>query len=281
MLEKSRVKSVWNTILKKYLLRLKIVQFNYGKCLNIAWNEKFIPCEDEMFLLKYFLKSNAIVFDIGANVGEFSHFLSTIVKDGKIYSFEPQKMVFNILRGSLVKIRNVHLYNLALSNHAGNSTIYIPIIKGHLSSCEASLDLHFNDYSGYERIKKSEEYISKKIKLATLDDFCDTNEINRIDFIKCDTEGHELEVLQGSEKCISKFRPILLIEIFPYVHEGHFEEVCNHLKEYRYVGYVISDNKNGVSELNRETLKNSRGFNYFFIPEEREIDFLNCFEVNF
>jgi len=203
MLGKSRVKSVWNIILKKYLLRSKTAQFNYGKYLNIAWNKKFIPSEDKMFLLKYFLKSNTIAFDIGANVGEFSYFLSTIVKEGKIYSFEPQKMVFNVLRGSLMKIRNIHLHNLALSNHTGNSTIHIPIIKGHLSTCEASLDLHFNDYSGYERIKKSEKYISEGIKSATLDDFCDTNEINRIDFIKCDTEGHEFEVLQGSEKCLS------------------------------------------------------------------------------
>ncbi len=273
-----KLKDKFIDILTKYHPKYKARQFYYGVSLYNQWNKKFIPSEDEMFLLKYFLKSNDIIFDIGANEGSFSYFLSTIITQGEIYSFEPQKKVFNILRGSLKKIRNVQLYNIAISDHTGNSTIYVPIVKGHLSPCEASLDPHFNDFSGYERIKKSDRYVSETINLMTLDYFCEKNEINRVDFIKCDTEGHELEFLKGSEKCLSKFKPILLIEVFPYVYEGHFEEVYNHLKKFKYIGYVISENKNDVCKLNEKNLRNSNGFNYFFVPKEKEMYFLNCFK---
>ncbi len=265
-------------ILNKFPSRSKTFQFSHGKSLYTKWNEKFVPSEEEMFLLKYFLKPDDIVFDIGAYIGQFSYFLSTIIKKGEIYSFEPQKKVFTVLRGSLKKIRNAHLYNLALSDHIGGSTIYIPIVKGHLSSSEASLDPHFNDFSGYKRVKKSNKYVKKKIRLITLDCFCDKNKVSRVDFIKCDVEGHELEVLRGARKCISKFRPILLIEIFPYVYEDHFGNVCDYLKKLNYVGYVSSENKDKVCDLNGETLKNSKGFNYFFVPKDKEVDFLNCFQ---
>lgn len=261
----------------KYFPKYKKYQITRGRTLYDNWTKEFVPIEDEMFLLNKFISSNDIAFDIGANIGEFSYCLSTIIKNGQVYSFEPQRRVFNILQGSLGNIQNIHLHNISLSNNDGYSTIYVPIVKGRLSPTEASLDLHFNDLSGYEKIKKSEGHIKERIKTSTLDSFCLNYNIKKIDFIKCDTEGHELEILQGSIMCLSQFRPLLLIEIFPYVYEGHFENVLSFLSKYNYVGYVISKTKNNVCQLNRETLRNSKGFNYFFVPQEKELQFISSF----
>jgi FkbM family methyltransferase len=50
------------------------------------------------------------------------------------------------------------------------------------------------DYFGIDYSK------SETVKLSTLDDYCEKNSIDRIDFLKMDVEGHELKVLKGAER---------------------------------------------------------------------------------
>jgi FkbM family methyltransferase len=276
------------SLINRYISGSKFSQIKQGKNLYAKWSQEFLPGEEEMFLLRHFLKPNYIVFDIGANIGEFAYFLSTIIKKGEIYAFEPQKKVFRILKGTLNKVRNSYLYNLGLSSSTGVADIFIPIKEKSLVLCEASLEPNFdphinphsNDFIQNERIRKRDRYVKVKIRLTTLDLFCQRNKINQIDFIKCDAEGHELEVLKGAKKCLTTLRPILLVEIFPYIYDGHFENVCQYLEGLNYVGYVISEDKKNVCRLNEESQKNSAGCNYFFVPEEKEIEFLNCFQGN-
>jgi Methyltransferase FkbM domain len=45
-----------------------------------------------------------------------------------------------------------------------------------------------------------------------LDDLVQQADWDRVDFLKIDAEGHELQVLQGSSRILSEFRPVILYE---------------------------------------------------------------------
>jgi len=246
-----------------------------GRRLYKQWQQYSVSSIPEMEILRQTVNSDDIVFDIGANVGEFSFFLSTIISDGLIYAFEPQDKPFEVLRSVCRNMKAVVPYNLGFSSSSGEATLHIPIVKGHVSPSEASLDPRFNDFSGYERRSKSTGSSQERIRLTTLDEFCETSPIDRLDFVKIDVEGHELEILKGGNRtCLGVHRPIFLIEVFPYVYQGHFENVCEYLELQDYVGFVIDKGDAGVEPLSMNNVQNSPGFNYFYVPREKAGEFL-------
>lgn len=82
--------------------------------------------------------------------------------------------------------------------------------------------------------------------MDTLDCFTQREHIERLDLIKLDVDGHELEVLQGGIGVLSEFRPILVMEIAPYVHEdaGNFVALIGLLRD---TGYSFRDAQTGRS----------------------------------
>ena len=67
------------------------------------------------------------------------------------------------------------------------------------------------------------------VESITIDEFVDENKINRLDFIKLDVEGSELEVLKGGERSIRKFKPKLAISIYHKLE--HFFEIPLYLNK--------------------------------------------------
>jgi FkbM family methyltransferase len=216
------------------------------------------------------LQPGYTVLDVGANIGEFSFFLSTVVTDGAIHAFEPQRKPFGTLRGVCSRTANAHPHNVGLSSSPGEATLFVPIVRGHPPPPEASLDPHFNDFTGYERRPKSTGSQAEPVRLTTLDDFCKTEGLDRLDFVKIDVEGHELEVAKGGEDvCLCEFRPILLMEVFPYAYNRHLEAVCGYLASRGYVGMVLSSQGAEANPLTRENAHESPGHNYLFLPREK------------
>jgi len=150
--------------------------------------------------LPYLLKEGDIVLDIGANIGYYSVLISKIIgKTGFIYAFEPTKHFCTILKNNLDenKINNVEIFEYGLSNKNQELEIFIG---------PSSATLH--EPEGYEVIEGKE-----KIKLTTLDEFVKDKNLNRIDFIKIDVDGHEPLFFEGAWSSLDKFSPIILCEI--------------------------------------------------------------------
>ena len=241
-----------------------------GKQLYRQWEIGFSCTIPEMTFLKGIVRSDDIVFDVGANIGEFTFFLSTIVLDGVIHAFEPQLKPFRVLRGVCHNIRNAHAHMMGFSSSSGEATLFIPIIDGHASPSEASVDPHFNDFSGYERRPKATGSVTETIQLITLDEFFEREALDRLDFAKIDVEGHELEILRGGSRvCLKKQRPVFLIEVFPYVYKGYWEAVCEYLATHDYVALVLTGDGFSLEPLTLRNANNSPGFNYFFVPHEK------------
>ncbi len=155
--------------------------------------------EPELVLLAGLVRSGDWVLDIGANIGVYSKRLSELTgSDGKVISMEPVQTTFEILKSNVhaLKLQNVRCLNVAASDQAGLVDMEVPTYD-----------------TGWQNIYRA--HIVKRsggtIQAISLDEAF--RDLGRLDFIKCDVEGHELSVLRGAHGIIKKHHPKWLIEI--------------------------------------------------------------------
>ena len=148
-----------------------------------------------------YLPKNAIILDIGANIGNHTLYWANESKAKKIYSFEPIPHTFSILKKN-IEINNlqdkVALFNIGLADENGKAEIK--------SFCKQNL--------GGTRLKKLQSNTNLQIDIKMLDSI--NIEEKQIDLIKIDVEGMDNEVLTGAKKTLKKHKPsLILIESFP------------------------------------------------------------------
>ena len=169
-------------------------------------------------VIKNLVKPDDVVLDIGANIGYYTVIMSKIVgKTGKVLAFEPTKHFFDVLRNTVEvnNLTNVQLYDFGLSDKNSESEISIG---------EHSATIHWiKDSDGNSITPLSVEQIS----LKRLDDIIDSMNIDKLDFIKIDVDGHEPAFLDGAWKTLKKYKPTILMEI------SH--------RHYRKAGYLAWD----------------------------------------
>lgn len=136
---------------------------------------------------------NLIIFDVGGNVGNYSRSLSDFFKENAIiHAFEPSKKTFEIFLKNTAGIANIIPHNLGFSDTETDMTLYSDKEGSPLASLNQRNLTHF----GISMDK------SETIKLATIDKYCEHNNISHIDFLKLDIEGHELNALKGARQMI-------------------------------------------------------------------------------
>lgn len=156
---------------------------------HLGDNNAQLKNNGELRLLRQVLPTSLVVFDVGANVGDWSELALTINPNLQIHCFEPSRAAFKILqqRGLVGLVR---FNNLGLSAIAENGTM-------HLFSEGAGANSLYRREGLDETQSQTEE-----VRLDTLDAYCDRNGIDYIDLLKLDVEGHELNVLKGALKMI-------------------------------------------------------------------------------
>jgi FkbM family methyltransferase len=193
--------------------------------------------EPDLAAIGLLTKPGDTVLDIGANFGLFTRFLSESVgKTGRVYSFEPTGDMFGVLENncSQLGLTNTRAFRTALSDRTGSSEMVIPMWEdGTLNHYEASLSGDSDNPTGGKTVA---------VETTTLDDFCAHHGVDRIDFIKCDVEGHEIEVLEGARRTLLHHRPTLLIEVNdPLDAGGHGSKVLNKVHELNYEVLTLQD----------------------------------------
>jgi len=149
-------------------------------------------------LLQRSLRKGGVFVDVGANIGYFTKLASKLVgNSGSVIAFEPMPAALKLLRLNSGDLSNVIIFPLALSDKKGKATFYIRK-KGDTSS------LIHDDAAK-----------TVQVDVTTLDDAL--AERYRIDVIKIDVEGSEIEVLRGGRAVLSKHRPIVYFELLPSV----------------------------------------------------------------
>ena len=152
-------------------------------------------------------KNIRIVLDIGAHKGEFLNHIKKIKSIRKVYSLEPQKMIFNELLKEIDN-KKFFAYNVAISNNNGKQKMQINDFS--MTSTLSKL----NEKSKYYKIKNLIIGNKKKkfefIKTERLDFFTKKRKLKNIDLLKIDTEGHELNVVKSGFKTLKKTKYLLV-----------------------------------------------------------------------
>lgn len=146
--------------------------------------------------------------DIGANFGYYTLVLSKLVgNSGKVYSFEPVKETVQVLRKVIQcnGITNVEVYDSAVSDKDGVAELR-SCGAGDLDAC-LSGGIYIPDVLNWER-----QTTLETVNVISVDTFVKTNNLERVDFVKIDTQGLDILVLEGMKETINKCRPVIICE---------------------------------------------------------------------
>ncbi len=166
-----------------------------------------------------------VIFDVGAAIGEKTFAFLKEFPGATIYCFEPQQDRLNQLKSRLKKNQKVKLLNFGLWNKEDNLEFHI------ISHRDASSLLPMPKYL---KMQSQEEVGMETIKVKPLDAVIKKIGINRIDFIKIDVEGAELEVLRGGMETFKNKIDNVFIEIDAWrhpIHSEHFIEIFKFMHE--------------------------------------------------
>jgi FkbM family methyltransferase len=149
--------------------------------------------------------SNPVVFDVGGNIGTFATWIARTFPQGRIHCFEPQHAVFQQLAGNMAinNLYNVFTHNMALGAENKHIQFNQPdyFAKHDFGTFSLKTDKH---------LQRTAETLT--VEVRTLDSFMQVHQIRRLDLLKIDAEGMDLEVLAGAEQTIRRYVPKIFVE---------------------------------------------------------------------
>lgn len=197
-------KIIRNILLKTLGLEgyLSIVSDAYLRITNVGFLQKKYP---ELFFLKKIIQPNFVSIDIGANVGYYSTNISKLSgANGRVYAIEPVPLFANVFKRNVKKFafNNITLYQTALGAENKKIEMGTPVIDGVFRHGLTHVLNSNNDNSAFETFE-AEMKIPDEL----------FSSIAKLDFIKCDVEGYEIFLFPHLINTITKFKPLIQIEI--------------------------------------------------------------------
>lgn len=182
--------------------------------------------EPEMALLPYLVGRDAHVIDVGGNRGIYAYVLGRL--GARLEIFEPNPLCSGILSDWATHRSDVRVHPVALSANPGSAMLHVPVdAEGVAHDASASVEAHPTG--------KTHDI---PVELRTLDSFG----FRDVDFIKIDTEGHEMAVIDGAQETLSASMPALLIEIEERHHAGEpISTIFARVTALGYAGFFLKD----------------------------------------
>ena len=172
--------------------------------------------------LKSLKQDGYCLFDVGANKGDFTKLILDFFNNDhiEVHCFEPSKATFELLSNN-IKSDKVILNNKGLGKEAGIFPFYTDFPgSGTASLTKRKMDCYGVDFN-----------YSEDVLIDTLDDYCLSNNINDIDLLKLDVEGHELDVLEGSKEMLKRKK----IKIISFEFGGCNIDTRTFLRDFYYL----------------------------------------------
>lgn len=208
------------------------------------------------FMLGRDLRGGTVV-DAGANRGSYSYWMHKAVgAQGNVVAFEPQPELTTYLQDLRASfgLSRLTIVPAGLSSHPEQTQLVRP--RNHWGA--ASLHIAATDLTDIV-----------PVTLTTLDDYFANSDLRPIRFMKCDVQGHELEVFLGGERILREDRPELLFEAYDYlIDDGR---LVSFLEGLGYDGFFLFEGKltpmSRLAELRPKLPRRAKFFNYIFLPQ--------------
>ena len=206
-------------------------------------NDNFFVDSLEMRMnekIKEFLPSVNFIFDIGANIGSWTLAQKVFYnQDVKIYSFEPSKITFEILKKNIPKNENIEIYNIALGDKNCYQTLSLPI--------GAVREGKYYGVGNYT-LKTESLFFGEKVQVCKFDTVFEKEFSKNINlensgvYIKIDCEGSELDFINGAYKTLKMLNNIIIqIEfnkkIFDFSKESYISNFEKRLELLKNLGF--------------------------------------------
>lgn len=193
-----------------------------------------------------------------------------------VIGFEPDIREFNKLSNS----KNIKYFNYALSDKSEKIVYYITKEPGRSSRFKPNMDI-LSHYEDKERFYIIQEETLPSARVTCLDSLMEESLIEDVDFIKLDTQGSELSILEGGQKR-------LIPKIFAMQIEVEFIELYKQQPLFRHIDEFLASKRLLLMDLRRCFWKRSdyyqyRGKGQLIFAEAlyfKEIDFF-CNELSF
>jgi len=203
--------------------------------IGATWNNGQVwdkPVINAFYQLLKKKNGHFVVLDVGAQTGCFT-LLSKYFPDSEWYAFEPIQEAVDVLNLhlNLNAIRNVSVHQLAISDRKGSALLKLPADHHWGLTTLGAAPLRFHDFQ------------TRPVECIDLDTFLSTYKVDKVDFIKIDTEGWELFVLRGAKAMIARDMPTILLEFNQINMEQcqvHPEDVLKLLEEFGYKHILLS-----------------------------------------
>ena len=174
----------------------------------------------EMDFVSQIIKPADVVFDVGANKGAWCEMVLGINPAVTIFAFEPDPCAFESLKAGL-NYANVELHNLAVSE-TDKEQIFYHYSREHQVE---EMSLFYRRFEMEKKLNISPSPVS--VRCVSLDSFCSKRGIHKINFLKIDTVGSELDVLQGAKVMLRSGK----IDVVQFDYGSTFQDVGISLKQ--------------------------------------------------
>lgn len=157
------------------------------------WNGEAFPDPElngEFRLLGIIAQGTKVIFDVGANIGKFSLQCFKLSNTLAVHAFEPDKDCLALMKGSKTDGQSAWFLNqIALGDKKETRTFYLQE--------RAVLNSFHTDTKPSRRPPTT-------VEVETIDSYCEQHAIRHIDFMKIDTEGHDIFVLKGAAQMLEQ-----------------------------------------------------------------------------
>jgi FkbM family methyltransferase len=229
--------------IEKYL---ELVSSTYIRLIGLGMMKKKYP---ELFYLNQLIQPGFVCIDIGANVGYYAVLLSKLSgKSGHVYAVEPVPLFSRIFLKNVGKfaLNNITLYQCALGPEEKEITLETPIMDGVFRH-------------GLTKIvaTQSNNAVQYKAQMLVPDKLF--KDLTRLDYIKCDVEGYETELMPQMLQTIEHFKPTIQIELSSTENKQMIYELFAQLG---YTAFVL--NETALLPLTHEAYMADNSGDYYF-----------------
>ena len=219
-----------------------------------------------------FLRRDSVIFDVGAHSGTHLQHFVRIAHGGRGLAFEPLPDLYaQIVERFRPDNRFLTIYKLALSNKPSAQASFVRA-EGNLPES----GLRQREYGNPVTVPSVIQ-----VAVDTIDHVVADAGLTKLNYIKMDIEGGEIDAIRGGLRTLEKFRPIISVEYGGQAYRAYEHEEDTLFRTAESIGYAIFDpflQFIGTREL-WDFAKARYCWDYFLVPRERTEEFASPFFI--